>query len=80
VARVENAVRVVGDLYLARVYRGALERLRVDEWKGGVLRHQGVAASVAALLHDEAHSALGHVLEATIVLLIVLEIVLAFGK
>jgi hypothetical protein len=80
VARVENAVRVVGDLYLARVYRGALERLRVDEWKGGVLRHQGVAASVAALLHDEAHSALGHLLEFTIVLLIVLEIVLAFGK
>ncbi len=78
VARVENAVRVVGDLYLARVYRAAVERFRIREWTAEVLTRQEVAARVSGLLHDESHSALGHVLELTVILLIVLEIVLAF--
>ncbi|NUN51985.1 MAG: hypothetical protein HUU06_04230, partial [Planctomycetaceae bacterium] len=77
ISRVENAVRVVGDLYLARVYRAAVERFRVESWVAEVLRRQEVAARVATLLHDEADSALGHVLEATIILLIVWEIAMA---
>jgi hypothetical protein len=79
-ARVENTVRFVGDLYLARVHRAAMERFRVLEWQADVLRRQEVAARVSGLLSDEADSALGHVLEGTIILLIVLEIVLAFVR
>ena len=79
VSRVENAVRVVGDLYLARVYRAAVERFRIDNWVAEVVRRQEVAARVSSLLHDEAHSALGHVLELTIIALIVLEIVMALA-
>jgi hypothetical protein len=78
VERVENAVRVVGDLYLARVYRAAVERFRVPAWQAGVLRRQQVAAEVAGLLRGEVNTRLGHVLEAGVVLLIVLEIALAF--
>lgn len=78
-ARVENAVRVAGDLYLARVYRAAVERFRLREWMAEVLRRQEVAARVSGMLHDEANAALGHVLEATIILLIVLEIGMALG-
>jgi hypothetical protein len=79
VSRVENAVRIVGDLYLARVYRAAMERFRIESWVSEVLRRQEVAARVAGLLHSEAHSALGHVLEITIILLIVFEIVMALA-
>jgi hypothetical protein len=78
IVRVENTVRFVGDLYLARVHRAAAERFRIPEWTAEVLRRQEVAARVSGLLSAEADSALGHVLEATIVVLIVLEIVLAF--
>jgi hypothetical protein len=80
IARVENTVRFVGDLYLARVHRAAAERFRIPEWTAEVLRRQEVAARVSGLLSAEADSALGHVLEATIILLIVLEIVLAFAR
>lgn len=76
-ARVDNAVRVAGDLYLARIYRAAVERFRLREWSAEVLRRQEVAARVSGLLHDEADSALGHVLEFTIVFLIVFEIWMA---
>jgi hypothetical protein len=77
VERVENAVRVVGDLYLARVYRAAVERFRVPAWEADVLRRQATAAQVAGLLRSEANAALGHVLEGSIIALIVLEIGMA---
>ncbi|MGH7544625.1 MAG: hypothetical protein ACREKI_00420, partial [Gemmatimonadota bacterium] len=38
VERAENAVKVIGDFYLARVYRAALERFRVPEWEASVVR------------------------------------------
>ncbi|HVG94686.1 MAG TPA: hypothetical protein VND21_09575, partial [Planctomycetota bacterium] len=77
VERVDNAVRVVGDLYLARVYRAAVERLRIPAWQADVEGRKSTAAQVAAMLRTEASGTFGHVLEATIVLLIVLEIGLA---
>jgi hypothetical protein len=77
VERVENAVRVVGDLYLARVYRAAVERFRIPAWLADVERRKHTAAQVATMLRTEAGGMLGHVLEGTIVLLIVLEILLA---
>jgi hypothetical protein len=77
VERVENAVRVVGDLYLARVYRAAVERFRVPAWEADVLRRQQTAVQVAGLLRSEANAALGHVLEGSIIALIVIEIGMA---
>lgn len=77
VERAENAVRVVGDLYLARIYRSAFERFRITEWKSGVQSLRDSAAEVASLLRSEANATLGHLLETTVVVLIVLELVLA---
>jgi hypothetical protein len=78
VESVENAVRVVGDLYLARVYRAAVERFRIPAWQAGVVRRQQAAVQVAGMLRSEASAALGHWLEGTILALILLEILLAF--
>ncbi len=80
VERVENAVRVVGDLCLARVYRAAVERFRVPAWQAGVRRRQETAAQVAQLLRSESSTGLGHMLEASILALILLEIVLALWR
>ncbi len=77
---VENAVRVVGDLYLARIYRAAVERFRIPVWQAGVARRQEAAVQVAGLLASEASAARGHLLEATILALIVLEILLAVTR
>lgn len=78
--RVETSIKIVGDFYLARVYRGALERLRVPEWQKGVYRKQQLIAQVYALLKGQIDTRRSMLLELTIVLLIVFEIVMAFAK
>jgi len=36
--RVSNALKLLGDQYLARVYRSASQRLRLSEWNGSIVR------------------------------------------
>lgn len=80
VERVETSIKIVGDFYLARVYRGALERFRVPEWQKAVYRKQQLIAQVYALLKSSLDTRRSVILETAIVLLIVLEIVLALAK
>ena len=75
--RIENSVKVVGDLYLARVFRGALERYRVGEWEASVRRKQAQIAQVYAMLKADIEHRRSLTLEAMIVLLIVFEIGMA---
>lgn len=74
--RIENSIKVVGDLYLARVYRGALERYRVPDWMASVRRKQAQIAQVYELLKTDLTHRRSVILEALIVLLIVFEIVM----
>lgn len=78
--RVEASIKVVGDFYLARVYRGALERFRVPEWQRAVYRKQQLIAQVYALLKGQIDVRRSMLLELTIVLLIVFEIVMALAS
>ena len=75
--RVANAVRIVGDLHLARIHRAASERFRIPEWQEGVHRREQTAVQVATMLRSESSVLLGHVLEASILVLILFEIVMA---
>lgn len=76
--RVENSLKVVGDFYLARIYRSAVRRFRLSAWQESVDRKQEIAAQVYALLKGEIDNRRNTLLEATIVLLIVFEIAMAF--
>ena len=58
----------------------AVERFRIPAWQADVLRRGTAALQVAGLLRDEASKSLAHLLEGSIVALIVLEIVLAFVR
>ena len=78
VERVENALKVTDDVYLARVYQTALELFRGRTWRTGIDRKLGILRDTYAMLNDEAQAARSETLELAIVLLIVLEIVLAF--
>lgn len=80
--RFENTIKVTDDHYLARVYRGALERFRVPDWQRSVERKQHRIAQVYGFLKDELYTRRAVVLEALIVILILVEIVLylASGK
>ncbi len=74
VERLENAVKIVGDFYLARLYQSALRRFRLPAWQGSVLRKQRLLAEVNTLLADAADRRRGELLEVTIILLFLWEI------
>jgi len=75
--RIGNAVKLLGDFYLARVYVGALQRFQIKSWEEAVLRKQRLLTQVYDLLKGEVDTRRATLLEVTVVVLILLEIVLA---
>jgi len=75
--RVDNAVKIVGDFYLARVYQSAVRRFRLNAWHDSVLRKHKLLADVNELLKDTADRRRGELLELTVILLILWEILYA---
>ncbi|MFO7262222.1 MAG: hypothetical protein DIU52_013800, partial [bacterium] len=76
--RIDNAIKVTEDVYLARIYASALELFRVPSWVTSVDRKLAILKDTYTALSDEAATIRIEVLEAAIVLLIILEILLAF--
>jgi hypothetical protein len=77
VERVENALKVTDDVYLARVYSAALELFRGRAWRAGIDRKLAILRDTYAMLNSEAQAHRSETLEIAIVLLIVAEIVMA---
>jgi len=76
--RVENALVVTEDVYLAKVYEAALDHFRVRDWEAAVDRKLAIIRDTYTALYDEATSARAEYLEMAIVFLILFEIVMAF--
>jgi hypothetical protein len=70
--RVNNALKLIGDQYLARVYRATAQRFRVAEWNAGILRKLETIDSIYGKLHDHATEIRMEVLEWIIIILIAL--------
>jgi hypothetical protein len=79
--RVTNALKLVGEQYLARVYRLLYERFHIAEWNAGVSRKLSTIESIYAKLSDRAATRRMEILEWIIILLFVASILvsLAFG-
>jgi hypothetical protein len=75
--RLENAVKIVGDFYLARLYQAAVRRFRLPAWQETVLRKQRLVAEVNGLTGHAADTSRAELLELAIILLIVFEIAAA---
>lgn len=75
--RVDNALQVTEDVYLARIYSSALELFRVSTVSAAVDRKLAIIRDTYSALYDEASSSRSELLEILIVLLIVVEIALA---
>ena len=74
--RVDNALQVTEDVYLARVYSTALGLFRVPALGESVDRKLAIIRDTYAALYEEASSRRAELLEVSVVLLIMLEIVL----
>ena len=75
--RVQNALKVTDDVYLARVYTAALEIFREREWRKDVDRKLRIIRETYEMLNAEAQAARTEALEVMVVVLILAEIVLA---
>lgn len=75
--RVDNALQVTEDVYLARIYAAALELFRVRTVSDAVNRKLAIIRDTYTALYDEASSSRAELLEIAIVVLILVELVLA---
>jgi hypothetical protein len=75
--RVDNAIKSVGDVYLARVYLAALRRFRVPEWRESVESKLTLVSRAYELLKADVESTRNQLLEIIVVVLIVAELVTA---
>jgi hypothetical protein len=75
--RVDNALKVVGDFYVARIYQGALRRLRIAAWQQSVGEKIRLVEKAYDLAKGEVEIRRSTMLEVIVVVLIVLELVAA---
>jgi hypothetical protein len=80
IERVDNSFKVVGDFYLARIFRAAGEKMRIPEWEENITRKINLFSNLSELLQGEVNVNRSLWLEITIVVLILFEIITTFTK
>ncbi|HTU55091.1 MAG TPA: hypothetical protein VMF62_14080 [Acetobacteraceae bacterium] len=78
--KVDNALKVTEDVYLARVYEAALDLFRVSIFGAAVDRKLAIIRDTYAALYQEASAARAALMEGIIVVLILIEIVVALAR
>jgi hypothetical protein len=76
--RVTNALKLLGDQYLARVYRLASERFHVASWNENIRRKLETLDSIYGKMMDRAATRRMEVLEWVIIVLIAVSIIVSF--
>ena len=76
--RVTNTLKLLGDQYLARVYRLVSQRFHLEEWDASILRKLQTLESIYGKMSDRAATRRMEVMEWIIIILIALSIVLSF--
>ena len=75
---VNNTLKLVGDQYLARVYRSVNRRFHLDEWDSSILRKLETLESIYEKISDQASTRRMEILEWVIIILIAFSIALEF--
>lgn len=77
--RANNALKLVGDQYVARVFRLLTERLRLEEWSANIRESLDVADSVHEILSGQSATYRIEFLEIIVIVLILIEVVMIWG-
>jgi hypothetical protein len=75
---VNNTLKLLGDQYLARVYRLVNRRFHLDEWDASILRKLQTLESIYEKISDQAANRRMEILEWVIIILIAASIALEF--
>ncbi|WHZ28034.1 MAG: hypothetical protein OJF51_002832 [Nitrospira sp.] len=76
--RVTNTLKLLGDQYLARVYRLVSQRFHLEAWDASILRKLQTLESIYGKMSDRAGTRRMEVLEWIIIILITLSIAISF--
>lgn len=74
--RINNALKVAGDAYLARVYDRVRRKVGAEKWEGTIRDQLKTLEDIYTILNNRAAAARAETLEMIIILLIALEIVM----
>jgi hypothetical protein len=74
---VNNTLKLLGDPYLARVYRLAAQRFHLSDWDASILRKLKTVESIYEKISDQQSAFRMEVLEWIIILLIAVSIVVS---
>lgn len=75
VESVENSLKVVGDFYLANIFRAASSRFRFKDWERSINEKLSNLAEVSKLLHDQVAESRNQMMELIIIALIAVEVI-----
>ena len=78
--RVGNSLKLIGDLYLARVYAVAAERFHLQEWDDIVSQKLDMIDQFYQLITDRVRTAQSQTLELAVIALILIELFLAIFR
>jgi uncharacterized Rmd1/YagE family protein len=73
---VNNTLKLLGDQYLARVYRLVNKRFHLDEWDASIIRKLQTLESIYEKISDQATNRRMEVLEWVIIILIAVSVAL----
>ena len=76
--RTENALKIAGDVYAARLFALATARLGLDQWKANVREKLNTLDAIYRFAVEQTGMARGEFLELAIVLILIFELVLFF--
>jgi hypothetical protein len=74
----QNALKMVGDIYAAKLFHLMASRLGLDPWKASVEEKLKTLNDIYRFAVEQVGIARGHLLELTIIAILVLELVLFF--
>jgi hypothetical protein len=77
--RTENALKLVGDVYSARLFTLAAARLGLDQWKRNVQNKLETLDDIYRFAVEQTRVSQGNILELVIVLILVFEVSLTIG-
>lgn len=76
--RVNNSLKVTGDIYYARVYRTFMALMRSRDWEVSIREKLQIINNAYDMVHDEISVRRAYLIELGILILIALEMVIAF--
>ena len=77
--KTENALKIAGDVYFARVFGLATARLGLDQWKANVREKLQTLDDISRFAVEQTSMARGELLELMVVAILVIELVLFFA-